>query len=148
VAQGSEIERVIDQVMQRSRTIAVIGAHVREHKPAFYVPEYMSARGYRMLPVNPAFVGRELWGEDVVARVTDLDEAIDGVDVFRRGAAVSEHLEEILSLRPLPRWVWLQLGIRHDRVAEALRREGITVIQDRCLLSEHGEWVARGGLRN
>jgi len=141
VKRDSGLGKAIEEVLEEARVIAVVGAHVREAKPAFYVPDYMHRHGYRILAVNPAFEDRELWGESCRRRLRDFEEPVDVVNIFRRSAAVPEHLDDILAMDPLPRWVWLQLGIRHDGVAQRLEREGITVIQDRCLLAEHGKWA-------
>ncbi len=128
-----ELRRVLESV----NTIAVIGAHFKPERPAYYVPEYLKAQGYRVLPVNPVHVGKEILGETVVARADELSEPVDMVDVFRRSEAVPGHLEEILAMKPLPKVVWLQQGIRNDEVAEKLMAAGIEVVQDHCALAEH-----------
>ncbi len=109
------------------------------------MPDYLADRAYRILPVNPVFAGRELWGETVVASLEDLTEPIDVVDVFRRSAHLPGHLDELLAIEPPPRWIWFQLGIRNDEVARRLEEAGIGVVQDRCLLADHRAWVAAGG---
>ncbi len=124
-------------ILRASRTIAILGAHHVRSKAAFYVPQYLHGRGYRVLPVNPRFVGSTLWGQPVVATLAELGEPVDMVDVFRRSQHLPEHLEELLAMAPLPRVVWFQLGIRHDRVATLLADGGIEVVQDRCTLADH-----------
>lgn len=125
------------EVLTRSRVIAVLGAHRERHRPAFYVPDYLHAHGYRVLPVNPVLAGDTLWGEPVRATLAELDEPIDVVDVFRRPGELPAHLPELLAMRPLPRTVWFQSGIRHDAVARALVAAGIDVVQDRCTYADH-----------
>jgi predicted CoA-binding protein len=78
-----------------------------------------------------------LWGKPVRATLAELSEAVDVVNVFRRSDALGEHLADILAMRPLPKVVWLQLGIRNDGFAEQLLAAGIDVVQDRCTLAEH-----------
>lgn len=124
-------------ILQGTRTIAILGAHTDPGKPACYVPDYLHARGYDVRPVNPMFAGRVLWGHAFVARLPEVDVAVDMVDVFRRPEALMDHVDEILAMRPLPRFVWLQLGISHAEFARTLREAGITVVQDRCTLAEH-----------
>lgn len=126
------------EFLLQARTVAVLGAHPNPNKPAFYVPDYLGQRGYTLLPVNPAYAGQVLWGRKIVARLTDLGEPPDILDVFRRSEALPDHLEEILAARP--RLVWLQSGIIHDAFAETLRQAGIPVVQDRCLMVEHRRW--------
>ncbi len=112
------------EVLRSVHTIAVIGAHAQAARAAHYVPAYMASQGYRILPVNPDFEGRALFGEPAVARLGDLDEPVDMVNVFRRSDAVIDHVDEVLAMRPLPRVVWLQSGIRNDEAAERLAESG------------------------
>jgi predicted CoA-binding protein len=135
----------IQEVLRSTRVIAVLGAHVDPDKPAFFVPDYMAGRGYRVLPVNPRFAGRVQWGEPFRSSLAELGTRVDLVDVFRRSAVVGEHLADILALRPRPAAVWLQLGVRHAGLAASLAREGVRVIQDRCLMADHQQWSTTGG---
>jgi predicted CoA-binding protein len=118
-----------------ARCIAVLGAHVDAEKPAHYVPDYLHRKGYRILPANPVYAGRTLWGEPVRTSLAEISEPVDVLDVFRRSAQVADHTDEILALRP--GLVWLQSGIRNDTVARTLEDAGIPVVQDRCLMVEH-----------
>ncbi|MFT4975964.1 MAG: putative CoA-binding protein [Myxococcota bacterium] len=125
------------RILQQTRTVAVLGAHPQRHRAAFYVPEYLHSVGYRIYPVNPMKLGETLWGQPVRAALTELPEPIDMVDVFRRSTALAGHLDEILAMAPLPRVVWLQLGIRDDDFTQQLMDAGIEVVEDRCTLAEH-----------
>jgi predicted CoA-binding protein len=127
----------ISQLLRDTRTIAVLGAHVEPSRAAFYVPDYLHAQGYRVLPVNPQLAGRTLFGETVRASLAEVGEPVDIVDVFRRPDLLPGHLADILSMTPRPRLVWLQLGIRNDAFARAVEQEGIDVVQDRCTLADH-----------
>ncbi|MBK9030755.1 MAG: CoA-binding protein [Myxococcales bacterium] len=122
-------------ILAHSPTVAVLGVHHDPARPAHYVPAYLHAQGYRVLGVNPALVGRALFGAPVVATLADLAEPIDLIDVFRRADALPGHLAELAAC-PAP-VVWFQLGIRNDAVAEALRAAGKRVVQDRCTLADH-----------
>jgi uncharacterized protein len=130
------VERV-REILTGARTVAVLGAHWEPQRAAYYVPEYMRSQGYRILPVNPEAIGRELFGALVRGTLAKLDVPVDVVDVFRRPAALAAHIDDILAMRPLPRVVWFQLGIRNDEVADVLARAGIEVVQDRCMLADH-----------
>jgi predicted CoA-binding protein len=132
-----EAEAEVREVLARARVIAVLGAHDQPSRPAFYVPDYLYRQGYRILPVNPAFAGRTLWGEAVRATLAEIAEPVDIVDVFRRPELLPGHTEDILAMKPLPRVVWLQLGIRNDAFARAIAAAGIDVVQDRCTLADH-----------
>lgn len=123
--------------LRGARTIAVLGAHEQPSRPAFYVPDYLHGQGYRILPVNPQLAGKVLWGETVRATLAELGEPIDIVDVFRRPELLPEHVHDILAMKPRPRLVWLQLGIRNEAFARAVQSGGIAVVQDRCTLADH-----------
>ena len=129
-------EAVID-VLNSCKTIAVLGAHIKESKAAFYVPKYMLSHGYEIFPVNPVFAGQILFGKEIKATLEALTEPIDVVNVFRRSEVLADHLEEILAMKPLAKVVWFQLGIRNEAIAQSLSEAGIAVIQDRCMLADH-----------
>ena len=123
------------EILTTSPTVAVLGIHTDEFKPAHYVPAYLHEHGYTVYGVNPAFAGQEMFGQRVVATLAELPVHPDLVDVFRRPNALPDHLAELIACRP--RVVWFQLGIRNDEVARALEAEGIEVVQSRCTLADH-----------
>lgn len=125
------------RIFREVRTIAVLGAKGEPSEPAFYVPAYLKARGYTILPVNPTRAGEEILGETVVATLADLPERVDAVEVFRRPEYLPAHASEILRLPWKPAVVWFQLGIRHDGAAAELAGAGIRVVQNRCMMPEH-----------
>ena len=125
------------EIHQNSPTIAVLGIHVEPEKAAFYVPEYIRDEGYRVIGVNPTFAGQTLFGERVRDTLAEITEPVDLVDVFRRPEHIPAHVEDILAMRPRPRYVWFQLGIRNDEAAKILEAAGIEVIQNRCTLADH-----------
>lgn len=129
------------ELLQAVRTIAVVGIKADPAEDAHHVPAAMQARGYRILPVSPKC--REVLGERCVASLGELREPVDLVNVFRAPRHVPAHADEILALRPLPRAVWLQLGIRDDASAGRLAAAGITVVQDLCLMVEHARLFGR-----
>ena len=129
----SELRRVLTE----ARTIAVLGAHVDQARPAAYVPAYLESQGYRVLAVNAMYAGQPLFGGAARATLAELAEPVDIVDIFRRADKLGEHLADILAMRPRPKLVWLQLGIRNDSFAKELLAAGIDVVQDRCTMAEH-----------
>ncbi len=130
-------EEEIRRVLIEARTVAVLGAHAVPAKPAHYVPDYLHAQGYRILPVNPVFADQTLWGETVRGTLAELGEPVDVACVFRRSELLGPHVADILAMEPRPRLVWLQQGIRNDAVARELLTAGIEVVQDRCMLADH-----------
>jgi predicted CoA-binding protein len=125
------------EILSGSPTVAVLGIHREPDKAAFYVPEYLHDEGYRIIGVNPQLVDETMFGERVHASLRDIRDAIDLVDVFRRSDAIPEHLDDILAMKPRPKVVWFQLGVRNDEVAKQLEEHGIIVVQNRCTLADH-----------
>jgi predicted CoA-binding protein len=127
----------IRALLERVRRIAVLGIkpESRADRPAFFVPEYVQAAGFEVIPV-PCYYPEvtHILGQPVYRRLADVPGHIDLVNVFRRPADIPAHLDDILAAKPDA--VWMQAGIRNDQVAEALARAGIDVVQDRCLMVE------------
>ena len=128
----------LGELLSRTRRIAVLGIKTERqaNQPAFYVPQYMAAAGFEIIPV-PVYYPEvtEILGQKVYRRLTDIPAEVDLVNVFRRGEDIDQHVEDILA--KAPKAVWFQLGIRNDRAAERLARAGIQVVQDRCLMVDH-----------
>lgn len=125
------------EILSSSPTIAVLGIHREPEKAAFYVPEYLHDEGYRIIGVNPVFKDQTLFDEPVRATLAEIDEPVDIVDVFRRAEQIPAHVEDILAMKPRPKVVWFQLGIKNDDAAKILEAAGIVVVQNRCTLADH-----------
>jgi uncharacterized protein len=126
----------IRRILEETRRIAVLGIKTADTmQPAYYVPQYAQRAGYEIVPVPVYFPDvTEILGERVYRAVSDIPDAIDMVNVFRRPRDIPPHLDDIIAKRP--RSVWFQAGIRNEEAAERLAREGIDVVQDSCLLVE------------
>jgi uncharacterized protein len=138
----TETTAVVD-LLREAKTIAVIGFHRDPTKPAHYVPEYLHRQGYKIIPVNPALAerGESYFGNKAVAHLSDIAEPVDVVEIFRRSDKVKDHLEDILGMPSLPGAVWMQEGIRDDAVAARLSLAGMQVVQDRCMLADHRQYL-------
>jgi predicted CoA-binding protein len=125
----------IRRLLERTRTVAVLGVKVESGVPANYVPAYALHAGYDIIPVPVYYPDvKKIFGRDVYRKLADVPVGIDLVNVFRRPRDIPQHLDDILAKRP--KAVWFQSGIRNDEVAEALAKAGINVVQDRCLMVE------------
>jgi predicted CoA-binding protein len=128
----------IRELIRQTRCIAVLGikTEAETHQPAFYVPKYLAAAGFAIIPV-PVYYPEvtRILGNRVYRRLMEIPGDIDLVNVFRRSRDINGHVEDILAKKPTA--VWFQSGIRNDAVAEALAKAGIKVVQDRCLMVEH-----------
>jgi len=125
-------------ILADTKRIAVLGikTEAQAGRAAFYVPQYMAEAGYEIVPVPVYYPDVfEILGEPVYRKLAEIPEPVDMVNVFRRPQDIPPHLPDILAAKP--RVVWMQLGISHDEVAEALARAGIKVVQDRCLMVDH-----------
>jgi predicted CoA-binding protein len=131
-------EAAITALIRSTRRVAVLGMKTEEQsgQPAFYVPKALHDDGVEIFPVPVYYPeATEILGRKVYRTVAAVPGPIDIVDVFRRPADVPPHLPDLLASKP--RAVWMQLGIRHDSVAEQLARAGILVVQDRCLMVDY-----------
>lgn len=128
----------IAELIRSTKRIAVLGIKPETHsgQPAFYVPKYMAAAGYDIVPV-PVYYPEvtQILGKLVYRKLIDIPGDVDLVNVFRRPVDIPQHTDDILAKKP--KAVWFQLGIRHDEVAETLAKAGIKVVQDLCLMVEH-----------
>ncbi len=132
----------IRALLATTRRVAVLGikTEAQAEQAAYYVPDTLARAGLEIVPVPVYYPeATAILGRPVYRRLADVPGPIDIVDVFRRPSDVPAHVPDILAKRP--RAVWLQLGIRNDQAAEALAREGILVVQDRCLKVE---WARLG----
>ena len=126
------------QLLADTKTIAVLGikTELQAGQPAFYVPRYLHAAGFQIIPVPVYYPeATQILGQIVYRKLVDIPTEVDLVNVFRRPQDVPAHLEDMLAKKP--KAVWMQLGISHDAVAETLARAGIKVVQDRCLMVDH-----------
>jgi predicted CoA-binding protein len=127
------------EVIRESKTIAVLGIKPESHgdQAAHYVPAHMLAAGYEIIPVPVYYPDvTEILGRKVFRKLTDVDQPIDMVNVFRRPSDIPPHVDDIIAAKP--KSVWFQLGIRNDEAAKRLAEAGIKVVQDRCLMVEEG----------
>jgi predicted CoA-binding protein len=128
----------IREILNSVKTIAMVGASPQNVRPSYFAFKYLAERGYDMIPVNPGQVGKSLVGKPFVASLRDIDRPIDMVDIFRNADHVMPVLEEVLTLTPLPRVLWLQLGVRNDDAAARAEAAGMKVVMNRCPKIEYG----------
>ncbi len=125
-------------ILNSVKTIAMVGASANDVRPSWFVLKYMLAKGFSVFPINPGHAGKEILGRLTYARLADIPEPIDMVDIFRAPAAVPGIVDEVLALDPLPKVIWMQLGVRHDEAAAKADAAGIKVVMNRCPKIEYG----------
>ena len=125
-------------ILNTAKTIAMVGVSAKESRPSYFAFKYLLERGYRMIPVNPGLAGQDLLGQKVYAKLADIPEPVDMVDIFRAAPYAVGIVEETLAMRPRPRVVWMQLGIRSDAAAALAEANGLKVVMNRCPKIEYG----------
>ncbi len=128
----SYADSTLRDILETTRTIAMIGASPKADRPSNGVLAYLNRVGYETYPVHPGLAGSAIHGRMAYGRLADVPVPIDMVDVFRNADAIPALVDEILALETLPKVVWLQLGIRNDDAAARLEAAGIKVVMDRC----------------
>ncbi len=131
-------DSLIRSILTTTRTIAMVGASDNPARPSYLVFKYLKERGFRVIPVNPGKAGQVFLGETFVARLSDIAEPIDMVEIFRASEFAPGVVDEALALSRPPKVIWMQLGVRHDAAAEKAEAAGITVIMNRCPKIEYG----------
>lgn len=127
----------IGELLKNAHVIAVVGLSSNRMRPSFGVAEYMKNSGYKIIPVNPNET--EVLGEPAVARLEDIREKVDIVDVFRRSEFVPEVAESTIAIGA--KALWLQEGVIHEMAAKRARDAGLLVVMDKCILKEHARRI-------
>jgi uncharacterized protein len=125
-------------ILNTVKTIAMVGASEKENRPSYFAFKYLLERGYRMIPVNPVKAGGEVLGQRIYARLTDIPEPVDMVDIFRSARHALPIVQEALALNPRPQVIWMQLGVRNDEAAALAETNGLKVVMSRCPKIEYG----------
>ncbi len=125
-------------ILNTVKTIAMVGVSANESRPSYFAFKYLLDRGYRMIPVNPALAGKQLLRQRAYARLLDIPEPVDMVDIFRASQYAVPIVEEALQMQPRPRVIWMQLGVRNDEAAKLAEAHGLKVVMNRCPKIEYG----------
>ena len=138
----------LHDILRRTKVIALVGVSVNPVRASNFVARYLSLRDFHVVPVNPAYAGQTLFGQTVRAHLSEIDEPVDMVDIFRRSEAVPEIADDAMRLFPTLRTIWMQFGVQHPQTAAIAEARGYDVVQNRCPKIEYqrlfGE-LRRGG---
>jgi predicted CoA-binding protein len=130
-------DELIHHILDTAKTIAVVGLSSRPGRAGYYVPAYMQAHGYRIIPVNPALT--QALGEPAYPDLPSVPEAVDLVLLFRRSEEVLPFVEQAIQIGA--KAVWMQQGIVNQPAAELARQAGLEVVMDACMMVEHMRYI-------
>ncbi|HEY5065894.1 MAG TPA: CoA-binding protein [Xanthobacteraceae bacterium] len=125
-------------ILNTVKTIAMVGASEKQNRPSYFAFKYLLERGYKMIPVNPGHAGELMLGQRIYARLADIPEPVDMVDIFRAAQYAPAIVQEALALNPKPQIIWMQLGIRNDEAAALAEANGLKIVMNRCPKIEYG----------
>jgi hypothetical protein len=125
-------------ILNTVKTVAMVGFSPNTARPSYFVFKYLLERGYHVIPVNPGHAGKDVLGQKVYAKLADIPEPVDMVDIFRASEHVLPIVQEALALTPKPQAIWMQLTVRNDEAAALAEAAGVKVVMNRCPKIEYG----------
>ncbi|TQK54296.1 putative CoA-binding protein [Brevibacillus sp. AG162] len=125
------------QLLEDAKTIAVVGLSNKPDRTSYMVSQAMQNVGYKIIPVNPVIAGETVLGEKVLASLSEIDQPVDIVDVFRRSEDMMPVAEDALKMKNKPKVFWMQQGIANEEAAKLVADQGIEVVQDMCIKVDH-----------
>jgi predicted CoA-binding protein len=129
------------QVLRSVKTIAMVGASANWNRPSYFAMKYLLDHGFTIYPVNPGAVGQKILGQTVYARLDDLPQQVDMVDIFRGSDAAGPITDDAIRLGA--RVVWMQLTVRNDAAARRAEAAGLKVVMNRCPKIEHSRLIGK-----
>ena len=138
---GTAYDRL--RILTTYRNIAMVGLSSNPYQPSSFAGIYLAANGYHIIPVNPSQAGKTILDQRVYARVDEIDQPVDIVDVFRPASELPEIARQAVKIGA--KVLWMQLGVISEEGARIARDAGLEVVMDRCCKIEHARFF--GGLR-
>lgn len=125
------------QLLEESKTIAIVGLSNKPDRTSYMIGAAMQHAGYRIIPVNPVIAGETVLGEKVLASLSEIEEPVDIVNVFRRSEEILPVAEDTRKMKHKPKVFWMQQGISNDEAAKLVGEDGIEVVNDLCIKVDH-----------
>ena len=125
-------DALLKDILNRTKVVAVVGVSTNPVRPSYYVARYLGLKGYTVIPVNPVYAGGQLFGQMIRADLSEIDEPIDMVDIFRRSEHVPAIVDEALEHLPNLKTIWMQIGVEHAEATAKAEAIGLDVVQNRC----------------
>lgn len=126
----------IRSILDKVRTIAMVGISANTVRPSFFAMQYLLEKSYRIIPINPGQAGGKILGQTVYAKLADVPEPVDMVDIFRNSEVAASVVDEAIAIKA--KVVWMQLTVRNDAAALRAEKAGLDVVMNRCPKIEYG----------
>jgi hypothetical protein len=133
-------DHYIAGILQRVKTIAMIGASGTANRPSYFAMKYLLGKGYKVIPINPALAGQEILRQPVFAALANVTGTVDMVDIFRPSKVALGLVREAIAEKNRLgiKVIWMQLGVRNDEAATEAAAAGLKVVMNRCPKIEYG----------
>ncbi|HXS07666.1 MAG TPA: CoA-binding protein [Rhizomicrobium sp.] len=140
-------DTLIKTILRSVKTIAMVGASGNEIRPSYFAMMYLLNKGYKIIPVNPGAMGKDILGQKVYGSLKEVPGLVDMVDIFREAKYAPEIVREAVAEKDRLglKYVWMQLGVVSDEAAKLAEDAGLTVVMDRCPKIEHGRFSGELG---
>ena len=129
-----ETDEGLANLLATVRHVALVGASHKPERQSYQVLEFLLKKGYRVTPVNPALAGQILQGQTVVGALSDIDDPVDLIDIFRDGNALPGLVDEAIAMGAPS--LWTQLDVRHPEAEQKALEKGLNVVIDKCPAKE------------
>jgi predicted CoA-binding protein len=140
-------DTLIKQILRSVKTIAMVGASGNEIRPSYFAMMYLLNKGYKVIPVNPGMVGKEILGQKVYASLKDVPAPVDMVDIFREAKYAPDIARETVAEKDRlgVKVLWMQLSVISPEAEKIATDAGLTVVMNRCPKIEHGRFSGEIG---
>jgi len=140
-------DALIKSILRSVKAIAMVGASANDIRPSYFAMMYLLNKGYKVIPVNPGAMGKEILGQKVYASLKDVPAPVDMVDVFREAKFAPEIAHETVTEKDRlgVKVLWMQLGVINAEAEQIGRHAGLTVVMNRCPKIEHGRFSGEIG---
>ena len=129
-------DHYIRNILEKTKTIAMIGLSASWQRPSYFVAKYLLDRGYKVFPVNPREVGKKILDQKVYSSVSEINENIDMIDIFRKPSDIDLIIDDIIKTRP--KTIWLQIGVINLNAEKLAKKNKINIVMNKCPKIEYG----------
>ena len=133
-------DELIKSILRTTKTIAMVGASGNSVRPSYFAMKYLLDKGFKIIPINPGQVGKDILGQKVYATLADVPPPVDMVDIFRNSEAAGPITDEVIANKDRlgVKVLWMRLGVINEEAAKRAEAAGLTVIMNRCPKIEYG----------